>query len=647
MLGHNTERRAGTDWRLLILLLPGLLSALMLGARRYDLETRDKSVELVLDYSELQSLSVSSGTPIPALLKNFKDAGITGVAITEDLMGDLTASGQITYEQRSSEVGPLTVIRTSDRALAGRVLQSLNARLSPDMISPHVSQGLALKMKLPDAFVVRAAPLTLNLIGLGLSPDAVQLVKSAGLDPVARLQNHPALTEKAVNAAVSDMKRDGIARLICAGEEAFGFRGLIPYSAKQIKDAGLIYGSVEFAKQKGDARMCSELKSQFIRVHSISNAEMAALTPQTAAERYARAVKERGIRLCYVRLPETSGESPVENGTAFVSAIRDQVQAAGYGMGVAQPFGDIQRPKRFLALIALSVVAGGVMLLESLVSLSSIVKYGLLIVGFVLAAGMAMIGETGCQLLALKSAFIFPTLGITALIGPLFNREKIEKEPLAKAVALFVGASALSLCGAILIVGLLADRSYMVKVEQFVGIKAAHLLPILAVIFMMVSGLPIFGKPFSKVRKEISGNIRLIMANPLFIWQAFAIMIALGIIGFALLRTSNDSGVAVSGMEMKFRSILDQLMVVRPRTKEFLIGHPALLLGIAMLLTRRRAWGLPLVALGVLGQVSLVNTFCHIHTPLQVTILREANGLVLGLLIGIAAWYLFVRPRKT
>jgi len=85
-------------------------------------------------------------------------------------------------------------------------------------------------------------------------------------------------------------------------------------------------------------------------------------------------------------------------------------------------------------------------------------------------------------------------------------------------------------------------------------------------------------------------------------------------------------------------------MAVRPRTKEFLIGHPALFVGIALLLTRRRGWGLPLVVLGVLGQVSLLNTFCHIHTPLNVSILRAVNGLVLGLLLGIAAWLLFARP---
>jgi hypothetical protein len=47
----------------------------------------------------------------------------------------------------------------------------------------------------------------------------------------------------------------------------------------------------------------------------------------------------------------------------------------------------------------------------------------------------------------------------------------------------------------------------------------------------------------------------------------------------------------------------------------------------------------------VLGQVSLLNTFCHIHTPLQVTVFRAFNGLVLGLIFGMVAWMIFGKPK--
>lgn len=621
----NSLRRL--DRVLLILLIPGLLSALYLGARRFQVESRNKSVELTLDYTELQNLSVSSGTPMPELLERFGAAGITGIAIGEDLLGDFSSRGQIWYVQQPSDVGPSTLIGVVDASLAERVFHALSARLAPGMINSAA-----------DGFTVQAAPQTLNLIGIGLPPDAVRLIKASNLDVVARLQNHPAITSRGIDAALRELREEGITRLICSGDEVIGFRGLIPHAVESLKDAGLWYGSIEFARQKGDARISRELDSQLIRVHSISYAEMAGMAPNTAAERFARAVKERNIRLCYVRLPATSGETAVDDGVAFVCSIRSQLGQAGYRTGMARPFEQVSRSPLLLALMALSVAAGFVLLIGTLFTLSSGWRYGLLAAGFAATAGMALTAEAGRQFLALATALIFPTLGVLS-VSSLFGDKSVEKRPATGAVAGFFLMCAFTLMGAVLVAGLLTDVSYMLKVNQFMGIKAAHLVPILGVITVMAAGLPIFDKPFGQVQADVASNIRKVVGHPLFVWHALAVVAAMVIIGLALLRTGNDPGVGVSGIELKLRSILDRLMVVRPRTKEFLIGHPAMFVGLAMLLQGRKSWGLPLVVLGVIGQVSVLNTFCHIHTPLMITVIRAANGLILGLALGLAVWF--------
>ncbi|MHB1001107.1 MAG: DUF5693 family protein [Armatimonadota bacterium] len=639
----NSGNRPRIDRFLLALILPGLIAALFLASGRLHMENSSRNVELTLDYTELQNLSISTGVSISDILKQFKTAGITGVAVGEDLLGTLVDTGQATYEQRSSDAGPLTVLRIRDKQLAVRVWESLNARMMPGMISPQIT-GDVNTGNVPDAIIIRAAPASLATIGIGLPDDAVRIVENSGLDVIGRIVNHPALTKKAIDASISDLKRYGIDTIICAGEEVFGFRGLITYAADSFLSGNLIYGSVEFAKQRGDAGMCSALKGNFIRVHSIPYAEMAGMAPSTAVERFTRAVKERSIRLCYMRLPATSGEAPLEDALSFIQKTRSSIEGAGYMMGTAQPFEPVSRPIWALGLIVLSIAAGAVMLLNSAMTLSPAVKYGLLIAGAVaVMAILILMGEKGIQMAALLSALIFPTLGVAALAGPYFNTSVGEKAPMRKAALIFIGASAFTLCGAMLIVGLLADRTYAVKMNQFVGVKFAHLLPMLMIGFAMVAGLPIFNKPFAQVRDEAIGNIRRLIAHPLFVWHVVAVFTAIGIIGFALLRTGNDPGVGVSGLEIQFRSILDKLLVVRPRTKEFLIGHPAMFLGIALLLTKRRAWGLPLLAFGMIGQVSLLNTFCHIHTPLSISLHRAANGLVIGLLISIVAWFLLER----
>jgi hypothetical protein len=67
-----------------------------------------------------------------------------------------------------------------------------------------------------------------------------------------------------------------------------------------------------------------------------------------------------------------------------------------------------------------------------------------------------------------------------------------------------------------------------------------------------------------------------------------------------------------------------------------MLGHPALLLGLAMAtIPRWRPWALPLLLLGIIGQVGMLNSFCHLHTPLKLTFLRTFHGLWAGGIIGL------------
>ncbi|HEY3298255.1 MAG TPA: DUF5693 family protein [Armatimonadota bacterium] len=621
----QTPGRSHIDRLLVILLLPGLFCALYLAANRYKVESRNRAVELTLDYGELQNLSTSSGLPMPTLLNRLKDKGVIGVSVSEQTIGDMIATGQL-RSRPAKKAGTVSFDVLSERP--DDVRQALTARYGA------IITGTTGKSPVLD---IAAPPATANLMGVGLPSEKVNSIRAAGLDVVARLLNTPVMTTRAIDASIADLKKDKVERVIFSGEEVLGFRGLVKYAAEKMQSEGILYGSIEFGKQKGDGTMSEKLKSNFIRVHSISSAEMAGLQPAEMAERFSRAAKERNIRLCYVRLPELVSENPVENAEAFVSRVAEEITSAHYGLGPAHTFSEVSRPRPMLIFIGLAIVAGLLLLLDALISIPAGWKYGLLVIGYVLAVPLASV-EKGDQLLAFMSALVFPTLGVVALIGPYFSAKTATKSPAKKTAALFLGTSIVSLLGALFIVGLLADKSYMVKVNQFMGIKAAHGLPLLAVVLFMAAGLPILGKPLPEVWKSISESIRKIVNHPLFVWHVIAVVFAIVIVGFALMRTGNDSGIGVSGLELKFRAVLDRLMMVRPRTKEFLIGHPALFLGIAFLLKQRRLLGLPLVALGILGQVSLVNTFCHIHTPLLMSVIRAFNGLALGLVIGWLVW---------
>ena len=100
-----------------------------------------------------------------------------------------------------------------------------------------------------------------------------------------------------------------------------------------------------------------------------------------------------------------------------------------------------------------------------------------------------------------------------------------------------------------------------------------------------------------------------------------------------VLRSDNVQG--ISGLETALRDNLERLLIARPRTKEVFVGYPALM--IALWLTKRnllpRYRELFRLASAV-GFSSVVNSFCHFHTPLWLILLREFNGLWTGLLVG-------------
>src|SRR5579863_10619471 len=114
-----------------------------------------------------------------------------------------------------------------------------------------------------------------------------------------------------------------------------------------------------------------------------------------------------------------------------------------------------------------------------------------------------------------------------------------------------------------------------------------------------------------------------------------------------LVRSGNESDVSPSSFELALRHGLTAVLSVRPRFKEFLIGFPAMMLLPALLPAHRRAIGwLLALAIGV-GVGDVIDTFSHLHTPIEVSILRVINGLVLGAIIGIVAIWVYRRFRST
>jgi hypothetical protein len=111
------------------------------------------------------------------------------------------------------------------------------------------------------------------------------------------------------------------------------------------------------------------------------------------------------------------------------------------------------------------------------------------------------------------------------------------------------------------------------------------------------------------------------------------------VIAYVLIRMGNASAAWKPGMEQTIRDHLEALLIARPRFKEFAVGYPLLILGLHLRShTRIKSFwedGRFLIGFGMIGPISMVNTFCHLHSPLYLAIWRSVNGILFGTVLGL------------
>ena len=97
---------------------------------------------------------------------------------------------------------------------------------------------------------------------------------------------------------------------------------------------------------------------------------------------------------------------------------------------------------------------------------------------------------------------------------------------------------------------------------------------------------------------------------------------------------SGNSGSA-GELELHIRALMERILYVRPRTKEFILGYPALFIAYYLYYKTKNKYSKYILILGAMGTMSTVNTFTHLHTPFLYSLLRSIYGVLFGAIIGI------------
>ena len=663
---------------LLAAILIGFVASVVIGFQRHAVEVNSRTVELAIDYEGLLELAQREGLPADEVLAQAKEAGITSLAVYETTFKKFNANGKAAVLSGADILaryhsGMLMDPRWRTLVDEGKIVGTevyvvgnapeTYAQLKDDLLRRFGADRVTVDtVGDEEVIAVKAFYEAFLKQNIGMPADEMRAVNAAGFDVLARPSNYHDCTPDDVRAVFDRMEGIRVSAIVFSGQETLGAPKALQTTIDEMKERRLTLGLIEgitqlqFYRQQGMDEIAKGLGEEHVaRLYAIPPDEQKKLKIAEAVERWVTTDEERNIRINLLRIYDTPAPnmSLLETNMKYFTDTRKALEAHGFAIGHAGTFADYAPSRLLRALVIMGVAAAGVLYLSLVIPALNRRRRAVLLAFVVLALiGMMPVllgaGSKIRVLAALASANLFPALAITGLLDLLGGRRFAKDTPTWRIIVagwVLLGiTSALSLVGAGYLSGSLVDTRYLLEFDIFRGIKLTFVLPMVLVAIAFMQRFDIFDGQFD-ASAGVLGQVREILATPVRVGSLLGGLVLIGALIVLVLRSGHTSGMPVPGIELKMRAALEQLFYARPRTKEFMIGHPAFLLALCAAVRRWRTWIIfALVLVATIGQGSMVETFAHMRTPIEMSLVRGIGGIFLGGAIGavlvalVAAW---------
>ena len=647
----------------------GLIASLAIAGQRHAVEISNSQIDMAIDFESLSNLAQREGYELDDILKQFKDAGITSLAIYDTTFEKLMRQGKVIAISGSEilsnyqsgvqltslwkEAVEKNLIDANRVYIIGRNLESYT-ETKEDLIR-RVGEERVRVFAVGDIEVVevKAQYNPFIKMQLGLPSDEMKIAQDAGFKILARPYNFTKCTPEDVHAVFERLGNFPVSEIVFDGPEILGAPNHVDVTVEEMKNRNLTLGLIEhftqlqFYPQTGMNQIAKDLGyDKVARLYAIPKDEQPKLLVDAAVQRWATTDHERNIRINLFRIYDKPAPDMtlLETNLKYISDAKEKLQAENYTFGAAGTFENYY-PNRFLRMLVVVGVAAAVILYLSLISRRFNSAFALLAIIF---AVPVLIGGGGKVriLSALISANIFPALAIIWQLDRLqFIRVKAKASSASEtgdlstlqivwlSVAALLLTSLTSMVGAAYLSGSLSDVQYFLEFEIFRGIKLTFVLPLILVAIAFLQRFNVVDE--AKKNFSALGQFKDILNMNITVKSLLAALIVLAGFAILILRSGHTAGMPVAGAEMKIRAMLEQFFYARPRSKEIFFGHPAFILAMAAFLKKfPKSICFVLTIAATVGQSSMVETFAHMRTPIFMSFMRGVDGVIPGAIIG-------------
>lgn len=683
---------------ILIVFSFSVIIALFTVFQRVQIEQKYKYAEITLDYNEIEKLSKHSDNSIEWWLQKFNNMGAESTVILEETINSLIDTGKdikaeividakkrYNWEQdycyevveaiNKDEIDLYDgLLIVNDEEMYNYLVEGLENRYNNNFFKTYkddnifyividgtvddllygqiiktfdnTGKGVSEKQLIVDTKIFN--------VGIGYDIDKIDNAKKAGLDIILRPINFTRINENLVDAYVNENEKYDINPrvYIAYGKEILGYPKNEDKLIKYVNENNIVPVMIESGNQR-------EHIEQLGLYELVENTDYEAARGFTLwdyiRKRYKfynyegaeeienslyRAITERNIRIVYFK-PFLEGNNKIltdiDEYEKTFSNLSDRLGRHNIKIGKLSTMSEFGIGNIRLLIITLGIALAGAYLFIELFNIKNNIKkiiYILAMLSPFIIFLSRNIAEKGFSFLA---SIIFSGLGIyylTIKANEVFNNNKdlgiggiIKKSTITLLVV-----SIFSITGALFVTSVLSNTRYMLEMDIFRGVKLSQLIPF--VIFILAYFMKFLNK---ENRKNAMKTIVNIAKQEIKVYYV-AILALIAVVGYIYIsRTGHETSVQPSEIEMIFRNFMENILIARPRSKEFLIAFPAIFS--AIFAANKK---LPLVTFifllaSVIATSDIINTFCHIRTPIYLSLIRTIISIGFGIVLGVIA----------
>ncbi len=594
---------------------------------------------IAIDLREFRKASVYWSQDLAELVSEYVEHGVNAFALSFYTLDELRHLGEVVYLQGwqiinfepawgyrafglRPQLNPNYVyidLKRTDPA----VTKALNTVLPKSLLNPINDEILELKLTSE----------ALTQIPLKLSESDIDLVKRFKPDYIIiRIPcgTYPEGLMRGVEIAVDEMRtlytRDKIL-LLPAGKQVIGYPRGVEMINSKLRALGYPIGYIEaylsLQRQRGIEEL---LKGQTIyKVISVSLLKYKDL--QQILDSVKLGLSERSVAVVYITPLTGLGYQGEGRDVTFqlISELGQELRSSNSSPKLLGPKQVEDLELNFCELLIVLIILTFIISSYLLQLINCDIYRWLLVFSFVPIILLGLWGPVTLRHM-LYSALVSTavTLLVYELITELTSGIKLK---LISFIISALTVLSLSLIGGITLQALTCQPLTLLGIVPIRGIKLILIIPPL-----LSALIHVFREPHGFPRKPVT-------------WSDVLIISILVIIGIIYLWRSSNLGKA-SHMELILRHTLQDLLGVRPRLKEFLLGYPSLAVWI-LLKGKQELKGTlissTVTGLAFISVASILDSFAHLHTPILISTLRSLWGTLIGILLG-SGILLLLRP---